>query len=700
MNFERIKKLIASLPDGPKKNSVVNKLNLLQKRTNNKGREGLHDEFSMKPKGHIQIEEINSNGEVVGVLADQPNLVVDGAEEILLRAFSGDPSRVLYKNRTLRSDSSKVYHLSVDKITEVENDTNIIVSHPNDIWNVVDDEEFNIEYSYYPNTLYLKEEPSVEPNQKAFSLHSAANASTAPLSAEIYSTFSNLFIGLGDGVNYDVSLADERLTYTGSFTGDEIKQTTQVNDEITFTQKISNFELLYQTSNNGGQIGVFINDVLETTIETLDTDLADGEVSENHLLIENLNQEEQSNVSIKFTGADATVTNPVVSINGLKWDAFSKDMNGLIHEFENFTNKFITPTAYNTTSVAPYTIQLEHAPVKPGSVAISYNSVKLEKVETLDEVAEGKYYMDERYGKAYFNRALTGLMVSFETTGQIMQDEKVSNLITKDIELQVIGETPSGDLNGSNRRFDLSFGRIETITVKVDGNVISEGIRSDEYKLNSYDDYAYIYFGSAPAEGSVITVDYDITKTVNVLETDYTINPSKELLLLDQNKSILKFKEDIQELRTNNVYVLDPEDTSNKTVLISQELMNNEILTNLELYYYSDEKPGVPTNYSRQVVLKPKDVNEYPWYALDKGSVQFVAEFEENVPNSSVTIREMGLFDGPRMDDHIKGFTGYPVKAFSLVRVGEARKDLATGLRVTWTITLTNENGDPFQGGK
>ena len=97
--------------------------------------------------------------------------------------------------------------------------------------------------------------------------------------------------------------------------------------------------------------------------------------------------------------------------------------------------------------------------------------------------------------------------------------------------------------------------------------------------------------------------------------------------------------------------------------------------------------------------MKPKEVNQYPWYALDKGSIQFVAEFAEDVPNSSITVREMGLFDGPRMDDQIKGFPGYPVKAFSLVRVGEARKDTATGLRVTWTITLTNENGEPFKGG-
>jgi hypothetical protein len=59
----------------------------------------------------------------------------------------------------------------------------------------------------------------------------------------------------------------------------------------------------------------------------------------------------------------------------------------------------------------------------------------------------------------------------------------------------------------------------------------------------------------------------------------------------------------------------------------------------------------------------------------------------------------MGLFDGPRADDKIEGFTNYPVDAFSLVRVGETRKEVTTGIRVTWTITLLNKDNQPFTGG-
>src|SRR5690606_19910773 len=122
-------------------------------------------------------------------------------------------------------------------------------------------------------------------------------------------------------------------------------------------------------------------------------------------------------------------------------------------------------------------------------------------------------------------------------------------------------------------------------------------------------------------------------------------------------------------------------------------------ITIVEVTYKSKERPGVPTNYARAVIEKPKTTNEYPWFELDKGSVRFVAEFPEFTPAHNITIREMGLFDGPRADDKISGYYNYPVKAFSLVRVGETRKEVNTGIRITWTITLMNSEGQPFQGG-
>lgn len=697
VELKKFEKILSLIPEGPKKESLMAKFKKVQRdRTATGG--GLYDEYTLKPVGHISIEEIDEHGDVVGVLADQPNLVVDGAEEILLRAFSGDPSRILYKNRTLKDNESQVYHVALDSIFDVEGDANIITHHPNELWKEVDDEEFDIEYGYYPNTLYVKEEESTEPNKKAFRIVSKPTIATAPLTAEVYSTFTNLFIGLGDGVNYEVPLMDERLTYTGAFQGTAVRETTDVNAEIKFSEKISNFELLYSEHNKGGKIGVYIDDVLQETIDTLNADLEADQQEVRTKVLEGLSQDTETEVRIVFTEADSSVSDPKVIINGLRFDAFSKNMNGLIHEFENYTNEFLTPTAYNTTSTAPYTITLEHAPAKEGSVQIIYNKTQFEEVDALENVAEGKFYVDDLHGIVYFNRALTGLMVSYETTGQIMQDEKVSNLSTKEVLVSISGEHPTGNVNGINRTFALKHNNVtETLSVIVNEEERTAGSGSDQFSLNKAN--GTITFVTPPEDGATIEVSYIFKKNVNVLNTDFAINKNKDLILVDQEGKRFTLGDDVDAFALPGVFVVDTSDETNKTVLIDKEIAEGKNLQDLELYYFSEERPGVPTDYKRQVVLKPKDINQYPWYQLDKGSIRFVAEFEESVPNSSVTIREMGLFDGPRMDDQVKGFPGYPVKAFSLVRVGEARKDVSTGLRVTWTITLTNEEGLPFKGG-
>src|SRR5690606_4288087 len=95
-------------------------------------------------------------------------------------------------------------------------------------------------------------------------------------------------------------------------------------------------------------------------------------------------------------------------------------------------------------------------------------------------------------------------------------------------------------------------------------------------------------------------------------------------------------------------FMLDEAD--NKVIKVAQKDASGELITIVEVTYKSKERPGVPTNYARAVIEKPKTTNEYPWFELDKGSVRFVAEFPEFTPAHNITIREMGLFDGPRAD--------------------------------------------------
>jgi len=691
MNVKTLKKLISLLPDGNKKNMLLNKLEALQAKQKNDSKGGLFDEFSLKPTGHIKIEAIDENGNVIGVLADQSNLVVNGAEEILLRAFSGDPDRMLFKNRIPKGGSTGVYHVALDKIIEVVDGRNVVPHHPNELWKAVNDEDFDIDYSYYPITVYVKEETSKEPGMKAFSITTTPGPNTAPLTSEVYSTYTNLFIGIGDGKNYAVPLDDERLTFSAGFTGDATrKETTTLNDEVTFTEKISHFVVEFMKHNKGGQLEIYVDGVLKQTIETFDSSLADGVEVPGSVEIP-VDSTKETAVRLKFSGADPSVTNPKIVLTGIRFDAFSKDMNSLISEIPAFITKFDTPEIYNTTTVAPYTIQLKHYPVIADSVAVEYNGNMLQRVTDLNDVTEGKFYVDELTGKVYFNRALTGLSVTYEITGELHEDEIATSLTSVKVDVPV-NETLIPD--GSEKVFTLAHNDLVAGSVTVKMNDMELSMPAD-YTVNH--STGTITFTVAPASDSVVTVDYKYKENALKYKLENPIKDS-EVRLFDQNKFELTLAEDAADFGETS-FLIDESDAERKTLLVHPKTLNGNSITRLDVYYKTDALPGLPTNYKRQVILKPKTENGYPWFELDKGSVQFVAEFKEGIPSYNVTIREMGLFDGPRVDDGVTGYTGYPVKAFSLVRVGETRKEVSTGIRVTWTITLLDENGQPFKGG-
>ena len=682
-----LNKLMEMMPEGKRKEELRNKLRQASKPQGSKG--GLHDEFSLDATGHILIQQIDEKGEPVGVLADQDNLVVNGSEEILLRAFSGDPERSIYKNR--KPITEEVYHVALDKIIDSEDGQNTLVVNQNDLWKAVNDEDFEVEYSYYPNVLFVKEEESLIPGEKAFSVSTESSPDSAPIAAELYSGFTNLFIGLGDGKNYEVSLDDKRLEYKGTFTDEDGKKTEEKDAEITFSEKISNFELAYESGNDTGKIEIYINDSLKETIDTSDASLGVGETRVTSKEISELDHESQSTVRIKFIGSlDESV--PYVKIKSIKWDALSEERNSLIHEFENFTTEFDTPAVYNTTSIAPYTVKLEHTPLKEKTVQVSYNDIEFEQVSSKEDVDEGKYFVDHKNGVIEFNRALTNVLIKYHTTGQNIEVKKVNQMEDFDVEISVVDETPVGTIDGSNTVFTLENKDITRATVKVnESNLNTEDFTLDKEK-------GIITINQAPVVDDKITVRYTYFESVNKMVLPFAVDTEKHIVIYDQNEEELSKVETRDELGSPGVFYISESNT--KVVYISKSTLSSETLKDVEVHYHSKEQPGIPTNYKRSVILKPKDVNQYPWYALDKGTIQFVAEFPKDSPQNAVTIREMGLFDGPRKEDKIRGFKDYPVKAFSLVRVGDSIKNESTGLRVTWTITLKNSKGEHFKGGQ
>lgn len=702
MNMKMIERLLGKLPDGPKKQDLVARYQQLQANTKKRGGDGLQDSFEFTPKGHIRIEAIDEAGNVVGTLADQPNLVVNGAEEILLRAFSGDPNRTLFKNRTPKDVSGKTgkIYIEVEKLSGAELfDGSQLLHAPNVLWSAVDDELFDISYGYYPVTSYVKEETSTEFGKKAFSISKEPATGYVPMSSEVYSTYSNMFIGIGEGKNIPVALNDNRLRYSEGFAPvDGVAKTTVEGANLSFTEKVSNFVLEYQASNKGAQIDVLVNGVLKATIEALDSELETPEVRT--FEFDELDYEIASEIQFVHSGSDAEVVDAEMAIVGLHFDALTKGMNGLMKEFENFELDFLTPAVYNTTPMGPYTIQLPNFPVKEDSVSISYNDAAFTQVETEDELTDTTFMVDHLHGVVRFNRALTGVSATYSITGEIYDSELVSTMTSINVSIMTPTntphtETPTGPVNGANKVFTMTKTNIVegSVVVKVNGSAVTP---------ESIDLVARTFtLATAPTTGQVVTVEYTYvnnvtaTKPANKYVTSHPINVGT-VRVFDQNGAELSYAQDGN--FGDGKFILDPLDP--KLIKIAKNDALGVAITKVEVVYKSDEKPGFVTNYKRAVIQKPKTVNEYPWFELDNGAVRFVAEFPEFSPAYNITIREMGLFDGPRADDKIAGFRNFPVKAFSLVRVGETRKDVNTGIRITWTITLLNDAGQPFQGGR
>lgn len=706
MNMDIVNKLMSMLPDGKKKQELVQKYQKLQAKSQKRGGDGLQDTFEFQPKGHIKIEAIDENRKVVGLLADQPNLVVDGAEEILLRSFSGDPNRMLYKNRKVKDVSGatgKIY-ISESKLAGLAlfDANNQLLHAPNLLWAEVEDSLFEVSYGFYPTTVYVKEEVSTEVGKKAFSIANVSGTGRVPMSSEIYSTYTNLFIGIGEGKNVPVELTDSRISMTEGFIADADRAEAVAEGEaLSFSEKISNFKLEVEASNEGAQIDVFINGVLKETIETFDSELVAPEIRV--FEYDGLDYDTATEVRLVHSGKDAAITgDATMAIVGLHFDALHKGMNALMKEFKNFEVDFTTPTSFNTTPMAPFTVQLPHFPLKADSVKITYEGIEFTEVESKSDLTATSFHVDEMHGVVTFNRALTGIMATFSSTGELFDTEMVSTMTATTVPVTTVTQNtvtdaiPSGAVNGTNVNFTVTHSNVDplSLVVKVAGVTVAPTGFNPTTRV--------ITLATAPQTGETVTATYvhsttTVTnKPANIYKTSLT-PVTGSVKVFDQDGNALALVTDQNEFGDGK-FILNHA-TDLKEVKISKNKADGQPITRIEMVFRSEERPGVPTNYTRAVIEKPKTVNEYPWFQLDKGAVQFVAEFPELKPSHNITIREMGLFDGPRVDDKIAGFRNYPVKAFSLVRVGEARKDVNTGIRITWTITLLNSEGQPFQGG-
>lgn len=714
MNTKAVSEMIAKMPNGDAKRKLQEKQALLMariqekqqiaanKNKDGKGANGLNDTFKFEPTGHIMIEAIDTNGDVIETLVDKENLVVKGADEIALRALAGDPTRILYKNRKFVT-GNKITGEIDKSLLNGRNlvDAGRLVQSANIVWNAINEEDFKTEYSFIPTYLNIKEVTSPDATKVGFEISESATSGSAPLQSEMYSTQTNLFIGLGNGKDRKIAANESVMAYSNpsdfTFTDGQI-QSTKVDSHATLSGKITRVRAIIERSPAGGKIEVSVNGAVKETLVSYKSDGVDTIEYE----FTGLNLEQVS--TVKFTHKGATETSsPVMVIKEIYADVLTKEMNGLFSEFKSFETDFTTPTSYNTKPDAPYTLQLPYAPILEGTVKVSYQGKDFTEVTSASSLTPDAFFVDHSSGLVTFNRALTGVYVGFNLEEAIRYEEKVaaankkltstSFTGTQEVEKSVVEKVIGyGDADGATV-FSLDFKTVkpETVEVKVEGAIVTH-----TFGTNSVTGVNEATLDAAPALGDKVTATFKHTaiepKVTPLLEYVPLEEITEVKILKDHNNANL-VKVDVDPLNPGEYQVTD------KGIVLNTKAVDGTDLDSFAIVFKSPSFKGKPTNYNRAIIEKPKTENLYPWFELDKGKIQFVAEFPEESMLQNMTIREMILANGPRVDDGIEGFDNFDVKAFSIVRVPETVKNVNTGIRITWTITLLNESSLPFLGG-
>lgn len=112
-----------------------------------------------------------------------------------------------------------------------------------------------------------------------------------------------------------------------------------------------------------------------------------------------------------------------------------------------------------------------------------------------------------------------------------------------------------------------------------------------------------------------------------------------------------------------------------------------EQLTGVSVTYRSEQ--AYATQYGRALIERPTTAPDYPYYNYKDGTLTLVAELPPGVPNYNITVRELGLFNGPRVADGIEGWGDIAAKMFAVSRVSPITKTTRDGLRVKWTVALS-----------
>lgn len=390
---------------------------ILEKLLRSRRAGGPRDELVLKAAGHLRIEKYDVTGRVLEV-REQPNTIVSGARNILLRALAGEPVNQLY----------------LSPFVSNQNDYNTLYWAP----------------TYTPLNLYRHQNSS---STQVWWNNNATGGyyNSLAKSPVLYSTNSVLFMGMGDGVSLLYPNNDPALVYSGqwarvtasqdpdlsSAVSQSLMRTYTAGDTVTMNFK-GPFLKIYATRNMDGGImnisvdGQPVNVVYPDSTVHQDIDLFASE--EVHAVCFTVEQSFDPSIEHVVVLTHSGLKNEnaaspfMVNVEALETDGVRTNQGSLFREIPTVQNRFEAGEYYNTSSTAPYSFDVLHPFIQPGSETVKVENTVYTKAPTGVAPGPGQYqyvYDSNNNVKGLkFSEQLTGVMVAYTSTVSYPTDYK------------------------------------------------------------------------------------------------------------------------------------------------------------------------------------------------------------------------------------------------------------------------------------
>ncbi len=365
---------------------------------------GLHDSFNLDAEGRIKLELYDAEGNIIET-REQPNIVVNTARDILIKALAGEPTKTLWlEPRVTNSlDINTLYWA-------------LTYNQPRNLYK-------NVYSSYYSSTTKYE--------------NAIGGTSQIYFSPRPYANYTVSHIGLGSSEYFIVYADNNILQYSDSWqrvlqsgtVGGILAVTEVANKGVTFKFKGSFIAVYCTTDVNGAIINVTLdgNPVTITYPDgrqdaKIDLFSLTTKRAQKFLVANNLDPNVEHTLVLTHTGTqNAAATLPSkFFLEGLAVDTPFGGLTSLGMEVPTLQTNFEAAELYNTGTIAPFSFTLLHSPLLEGSEKVSVGGNFLVKAtgDLAPVVGQYQYVKDDqgRITGLKFAEQLSGVAVTYQST--------------------------------------------------------------------------------------------------------------------------------------------------------------------------------------------------------------------------------------------------------------------------------------------